>query len=73
MKPPGARTEPAVATMIGRYLLLHRIAAGAAGFVYAADDPTLGRRVALKVIACVVTPGSNSQGVSWTVRSNRRV
>ena len=51
MKPPRARMEPVVATMIGRYLLLHRIAAGAAGFVYAADDPTLGRRVALKVIA----------------------
>lgn len=46
-----ARDELTGATMIGRYLLLHRIAAGAAGYVYAADDPTLGKRVALKVIA----------------------
>jgi serine/threonine-protein kinase len=51
MKPRPALPEPAVATMIGRYLLLYRIAAGAVGYVYAADDPTLGRRVALKVIA----------------------
>lgn len=51
MKRNRAHPEPAVATMIGRYLLLHRIAAGAAGYVWAADDPTLGRRVALKVIA----------------------
>jgi len=51
MKPPPSRIESSVATMIGRYLLLHRIATGATGYVYAADDPTLGRRVALKVIA----------------------
>ncbi len=34
----------------GRYLVRARLGAGAAGTVYAADDPMLGRKVAIKVI-----------------------
>lgn len=51
MTPQHPFMEPDEPMMIGRYLLLYRIATGATGYVYAADDPTLGRRVALKVIA----------------------
>jgi len=42
--------EPA-ATTIGRYLLRDRLAAGATGYVYSADDVEGHRRVAVKVLA----------------------
>ena len=35
---------------IGRYRVVDRIGTGAMGMVYAADDDTLGRRVAVKVM-----------------------
>ena len=35
---------------IGRYRVVERIGTGAMGMVYAADDDTLGRRVAVKVM-----------------------
>lgn len=40
--PPGTR--------VGRYVLGPRIGAGGMGLVYAADDPELGRRIAIKVV-----------------------
>lgn len=40
--PPGTR--------VGRYILGPRIGAGGMGLVYAADDPELGRRIAIKVV-----------------------
>jgi serine/threonine protein kinase len=43
--------EPRQVTTLGRYVLLERRGAGAMGVVYAAYDPELGRKVAIKVIS----------------------
>ena len=41
----------AEAVTIGGYLLHDRLAAGATGYVYTAEDRATGRRVAMKVLA----------------------
>ena len=45
-----AEPERARGTQLGRYLLLHEIGHGAMGVVYAAYDPELDRKIAIKVI-----------------------
>jgi tetratricopeptide (TPR) repeat protein len=53
--PPGTRA--------GRYMLLHRLGAGGAGTVYAAYDPELDRKVAIKLLSAVASGSlSASQG-----------
>ncbi len=47
--PAEPRLEPG--EVVGRYLILHRVGGGGMGEVYAAWDPDLDRRVALKVVA----------------------
>ncbi|WP_224243477.1 serine/threonine-protein kinase [Hyalangium gracile] len=62
---PGARPElpPPVlsrGTAVGRYLVLDRIGAGGMGVVYAAYDPELDRKLALKLLAPHVSHGDSS-------------
>jgi tetratricopeptide (TPR) repeat protein len=54
--PPGdgggssGRAELAVGARVGRYVLLSRVGAGGLGVVYAAYDPELDRRIAVKLL-----------------------
>lgn len=48
--PDGAGADPAPGTRVGRYMLLERLGAGAMGVVFAAYDPELDRKVAVKVL-----------------------
>ena len=55
--------SPAPAFVAGRYLLRERIGAGVAGEVWRAEDPRIGRRVALKFLRIPegLTPGQRAE------------
>ncbi len=56
------RVEPlAPGTMAGRYVLLSRLGAGGAGFVYVGYDPELDRKVAIKVLRAVEGRDANAE------------
>jgi tetratricopeptide (TPR) repeat protein len=55
-----ADTELPPGTAVGRYLVLHAVGAGGMGVVYAAYDPELDRKIALKLIR----PGADGSGGS---------
>jgi len=46
----GGVEELAPGTVVGRYRIVRTVGAGAMGTVYAADDPQLGRQIALKLL-----------------------
>jgi serine/threonine-protein kinase len=53
-------------TQVGRFLVQARLGAGGMGVVYAADDPALGRKVALKLIHADHGDGPASE--EWRAR-----
>src|SRR6185369_9052475 len=61
-RPTGARDRPAKRTLekgtaLGRYVILERLGPGGMSEVYAAYDPQLDRRVALKLLRPDVVAG----------------
>ncbi len=59
------RDDIACGTVIARYVVLDRVGAGGMGVVYAAYDPRLDRRVALKLIS---RPSGSPRGASRMLR-----
>jgi tetratricopeptide (TPR) repeat protein len=63
---------PAPRVLLSRYLLLERIGSGALGVVYAAYDPELDRKVAIKLLRSVAR-GAGSERVLQEARALARV
>ena len=55
VKAPATQGAPPVGATLGRYLIEREIGAGAMGVVHAAFDPSLERRIALKVLRGTAT------------------
>lgn len=58
---PTPRPAPSVAERLGRYILLERIGQGGMGVVWAAYDPELDRRVAIKLLRVSPELGPDAQ------------
>ncbi len=53
---------------MGRYVLLDQLGSGGMGTVFAAYDPELDRKVALKLVRSPFTHGSNGTDRAWLLR-----
>ncbi len=69
--PPRAPVAPAPLVRgdgVGRYIILDRLGAGGMGVVYAAYDPELDRRVAIKLLLAAESASEESTGQARLVR-----
>ncbi len=68
--PPRTATPPGLrrGSMIGRWVVLDRLGAGGMGVVYAAYDPELDRKVAIKLVTGTADDPSRSGGATRLLR-----
>jgi len=66
-----AKAQAALPDRLGRYVIIERIGAGMMGVVYAAYDPTLDRKVAVKILHGQKTGGAAAEARRRLVREAR--
>src|SRR6187455_105908 len=69
----GDEVALAKGTCIGRYVVLERLGAGAMGVVYAAYDPELDRKIAIKLLRAQDGPGDNERRRERLVREAKAI
>ncbi len=70
---PGADAELGAGTMLGRYVLLYRVGSGGMGAVYAAWDPELDRKVAIKLLTLRADPDEAERQTRREARAMARL
>ncbi len=68
LRPPVAPAPLVRGDSVGRYIILDRLGAGGMGVVYAAYDPELDRRVAIKLLLAAESAFEESTGQARLVR-----